>query len=269
MHNPNASARFSNCIQDAGLALAYGDYVAVPPQQRVAALSGLAVLALTGSKIRELLGRHAEEWPAAAPAQPPAPPAQPVHHFACTHLDSDPRVSQTTSDWQCSPGPAVDILVCTALITLHLHVCTGGPTGSPPGGWPGKWGSCCGRTAASCGCNSTTAAACCIVWCGAADALLKVCLQMTSLTCQICAAAARTVCSCAGPVTDWLRWRHGTRLGLRRALGWDYHRRRYWAFGSAAAAWRLYVETENGMSWGWYDGEGFAQQHRRMQPVSW
>lgn len=59
----------------------------------------------------------------------------------------------------------------------------------------------------------------------------------------------------AGPVAEWLRWRDGARLGLRRALGWDYHRRRYWAFGSAAAAWRLYVESENGTSWGWYDGE--------------
>lgn len=79
-------------LQDAGLALAYGDYVAVPPQQRVAALSGLAILALTGSKIRELLGRHAEEWPAALPAPPPAPPAQPVLHSACPSLASDPRV---------------------------------------------------------------------------------------------------------------------------------------------------------------------------------
>jgi hypothetical protein len=102
-------------MQNAGLALAYGDYVAVPPQQRVAALSGLAILALTGSKIRELLGRHAEEWPAASPAPPPAPPAQPVLHFARTHLARDPRVSQSTPGLQCSPEPAGGVPACICM----------------------------------------------------------------------------------------------------------------------------------------------------------
>ncbi len=56
-------------------------------------------------------------------------------------------------------------------------------------------------------------------------------------------------------------------MGLRRALGWDYHRRRYWAFGSAAAAWRLYVESDNGTSWGWYDGEHAPQNSPTGNPI--
>ncbi len=67
-------------------------------------------------------------------------------------------------------------------------------------------------------------------------------------------------CQWIGLVADWVKWREGARLGLRRALGWDYHRRRYWAFGSAAAAWRLYIEHDSGAAWGYYDGEPRVQE---------
>lgn len=43
-------------------------------------------------------------------------------------------------------------------------------------------------------------------------------------------------------------------MGIRRSLGYDFHRRRYWALGGAAAAWRVYVEEDEGRLWGWYDG---------------
>ncbi len=71
----NAGMRSSG-LQDAGLALAYGDYVDVPPRQRVAALAGLTTLALTGERVRDLLARRAEEL---ATARPPklAPAAAP------------------------------------------------------------------------------------------------------------------------------------------------------------------------------------------------
>ncbi len=45
------------------------------------------------------------------------------------------------------------------------------------------------------------------------------------------------------------------RVGLRKSLGWDALRRRYWALGGAAGAWRVYVEEDDGKRWGWYDGE--------------
>ena len=44
------------------------------------------------------------------------------------------------------------------------------------------------------------------------------------------------------------------RVGLRKSLGWDALRRRYWALGGAAGAWRVYVEEDDGKRWGWYDG---------------
>lgn len=157
--------------RDAGLAMAYGDHVDVSPEQRVAALLGLTTLALTGSRMRDLLARRAEEWPPAqrAAQQPAAPPQ------ATTAANGMPGGA--------APGGAMP------------------PAASAPQQLPATF---------------------------------------------------------SGPVAEWLRWRDGARLGLRRALGWDYHRRRYWAFGSAAAAWRLYVESENGTSWGWYDGEDIA-----------
>ena len=50
------------------------------------------------------------------------------------------------------------------------------------------------------------------------------------------------------------------RVGLRKSLGWDALRRRYWALGGAAGAWRVYVEEDDGKRWGWYDGEGRTRQ---------
>ena len=41
---------------------------------------------------------------------------------------------------------------------------------------------------------------------------------------------------------------------MRRPIGRDRRRRRYWALGGAAGAWRLFVESDEGRSWGWYDG---------------
>lgn len=45
-----------------------------------------------------------------------------------------------------------------------------------------------------------------------------------------------------------------------RPLGQDLERRRYWVLGEAAAAWRVYVEEQNGTLWGWYDGESPAKR---------
>ncbi len=71
-----------NDTQEAGLALAYGDYTDVPPAQRIAALAGLTTLALAGEKVRDLLGRRAEEMATArAPKLPPpaVPQVSPPH----------------------------------------------------------------------------------------------------------------------------------------------------------------------------------------------
>ncbi len=45
------------------------------------------------------------------------------------------------------------------------------------------------------------------------------------------------------------------RLGCRRPIGNDMRRRRYWALGSLAGAWRVYVEWDEGRRWGWYEGQ--------------
>ena len=44
------------------------------------------------------------------------------------------------------------------------------------------------------------------------------------------------------------------RLGLRKPLGADFHRRRYWALGGSAGSWRVYVEEIEGRLWGYYEG---------------
>lgn len=54
---------------------------------------------------------------------------------------------------------------------------------------------------------------------------------------------------------EWVRWREGAGLGYRRSLGWDNCHRRYWALGNAGSAWRLYVEQDEGSSWGHYEGD--------------
>ncbi len=58
-----------------------------------------------------------------------------------------------------------------------------------------------------------------------------------------------------GSVEAWQEWRKACRVGIRRSLGYDCHRRRYWALGGASAAWRVYVEEDEGRLWGWYDGQ--------------
>lgn len=60
---------------------------------------------------------------------------------------------------------------------------------------------------------------------------------------------------CSAAVAEWVRWRDGAGLGFRRSLGWDNSHRRYWALGNAGAAWRIYVEQNEGRSWGYYEGE--------------
>ena len=44
------------------------------------------------------------------------------------------------------------------------------------------------------------------------------------------------------------------RLGVRRPIGSDSRRRRYWALGGVAGCWRVYVEWDEGRRWGWYEG---------------
>ncbi|KAK9833054.1 hypothetical protein WJX74_005940 [Apatococcus lobatus] len=61
-----------------------------------------------------------------------------------------------------------------------------------------------------------------------------------------------------GSVEAWKEWRRACRVGIRRSLGYDFHRRRYWAMGGAAAAWRVYVEEDEGRHWGWYDGQSIS-----------
>ena len=58
----------------------------------------------------------------------------------------------------------------------------------------------------------------------------------------------------AGTVDEWAKWLEACRTGLRRPLGLDMDRRRYWAFGGTAAAWRVWVEEEQGGPWGYYEG---------------
>lgn len=53
---------------------------------------------------------------------------------------------------------------------------------------------------------------------------------------------------------DWAAWLQQRRLGLRRPLGLDLRGRRYWCFGRQAGAFRVYVEDNDGQSWGWYEG---------------
>jgi len=43
-------------------------------------------------------------------------------------------------------------------------------------------------------------------------------------------------------------------VGVRRPLGADALRRRYWALGGRAGAFRVYVEEDEGRAWGWYEG---------------
>lgn len=46
------------------------------------------------------------------------------------------------------------------------------------------------------------------------------------------------------------------RVGLRRPLGTDFRRRRYWALGHRGGCWQVFVEAHEGSAWGWYEGAG-------------
>ena len=52
-----------------------------------------------------------------------------------------------------------------------------------------------------------------------------------------------------------MQWREAVKVGMRKPLGLDFGKRRYWALGGRAACWRVYVEEAEGGSWGWYEGE--------------
>ena len=68
--------------------------------------------------------------------------------------------------------------------------------------------------------------------------------------------------SCAGnapgSVEEWDRWAEAYRAGVRQPLGVDYQGRAYWALGSRAGAWRIYVEEPTDdpacSLWGYYEG---------------
>ncbi len=68
----------------------------------------------------------------------------------------------------------------------------------------------------------------------------------------------------AGAAAEWERWMDACRVGVRRPLGADALRRRYWALGGRAGAFRVYVEEDEGRTWGWYEGA-----RPRAAPASW
>ena len=57
-----------------------------------------------------------------------------------------------------------------------------------------------------------------------------------------------------GSIEEWEQWKESVRVNSRKPLGVDMQRRRYWALGGRASAWRIYVEEDEGASWGWYEG---------------
>ena len=57
-----------------------------------------------------------------------------------------------------------------------------------------------------------------------------------------------------GSVEEWMQWRESVKVGMRKPLGLDFNKRRYWALGGRSACWRVYVEEADGGSWGWYEG---------------
>ena len=59
----------------------------------------------------------------------------------------------------------------------------------------------------------------------------------------------------AGSVEEWMQWRESVKVGMRKPLGLDFGKRRYWALGGRSACWRVYVEEAEGRSWGWYEGQ--------------
>ena len=57
---------------------------------------------------------------------------------------------------------------------------------------------------------------------------------------------------------EWEEWREAVRVNMRKPLGMDFAKRRYWSIGGQAACWRVYVEEEEGTLWGWYEGHKFG-----------
>ena len=66
---------------------------------------------------------------------------------------------------------------------------------------------------------------------------------------------------------EWAAWLQRRRVGLRRPLGIDLRGRRYWCCGRQAGAFRVYVEENDGQSWGWYEGKWIP--HTEMGFVKW
>ena len=66
--------------------------------------------------------------------------------------------------------------------------------------------------------------------------------------------AAAAAASAAGSAEEWEQWMEASRVGVRRPLGTDSHKRCYWALGGRASAWRVYVEEKDSSLWGWYEG---------------
>ena len=62
------------------------------------------------------------------------------------------------------------------------------------------------------------------------------------------------MCCWTGSVDEWEAWKESVRVSMRKPLGVDYAKRRYWAVGGRASAWRVFVEEEEGSLWGWYEG---------------
>ena len=53
------------------------------------------------------------------------------------------------------------------------------------------------------------------------------------------------------PPALWRPLQWPFRLGMRKPAGTDFRKRRYWAFGGSAGAWRIFVEIDEGRQWGW------------------
>ena len=74
-----------------------------------------------------------------------------------------------------------------------------------------------------------------------------------------------------GSVEEWDKWAEACRTGVRQPLGVDYQGRAYWALGSRAGAWRIFVEEpgEDPASslWGFYEGEVARRWHSMWKVV--
>lgn len=160
-------------LQDAGLAMAYGDYVDLPTPQRVAALSGLTVLALTGARIRDLLAQYAEDWPAPAKATPPAAAAQQVLSLPslCWPLRWHGVTTSPSQGWEARTdrdSTHANTNECAGLLTVCMIVAAGSPSRK----WPGRTRSSWWRPAGSHSHTSTTAATTNILRCAVSRSLL-------------------------------------------------------------------------------------------------